>query len=86
MINKFGNSIVSNYNKLMSFDSVDALKGEVLSLLRATNENNVYSRKIVINISSIRDLVSLQKYVTNCMLKHMGYGLSNHRSVTTNTH
>ena len=65
-----------HYNDLMSVNSLEELKQELFQIIKKANENTMISRKITLSVINSSNLLNLQKYVTNSMLKYEGLGVS----------
>lgn len=66
----------AKYNELMTVGNVDELKQKLLTIVKEANDGAMISRKITLNVVGINSLLSLQKYVTNSMLRYQGMGLN----------
>jgi len=66
----------AKYNELMNVSDVDELKQKLLTIVKEANDGAMISRKITLNVVGINSLLSLQKYVTNSMLRYQGMGLN----------
>lgn len=76
MSNKIVSMFTAKYNELMTVGNVDELKQKLLTIVKEANDGAMISRKITLNVVGINSLLSLQKYVTNSMLRYQGMGLN----------
>jgi len=76
MSNKIVSMFTAKYNELMNVSDVDELKQKLLTIVKEANDGAMISRKITLNVVGINSLLSLQKYVTNSMLRYQGMGLN----------
>ena len=76
MKSKIVSMFTDHYNDLMSVNSLEELKQELFQIIKKANENTMMSRKITLSVINSSNLLNLQKYVTNSMLKYEGLGVS----------
>jgi len=76
MKSKIVSMFTDHYNDLMSVNSLEELKQELFQIIKKANENTMISRKITLSVINSSNLLNLQKYVTNSMLKYEGLGVS----------
>jgi hypothetical protein len=63
------------YNTLMGIQSVEGLRQELYQILVKADLQTTVRRKIILDINKFEQLVHLQRYVTNSMLKYQGLGV-----------
>ena len=76
MKSKIVSMFTDHYNDLMSVNSLEELKQELFQIIKKANENTMMSRKITLSVINSSNLLNLQKYITNSMLKYEGLGVS----------
>lgn len=69
------NYFASNYNDLMNINDVEQLKQRILMMVKMSNINAIEARKVSMTIGELRELVKVQYYVTNAMLRSQGMGI-----------
>lgn len=65
----------SHYESLMALTDFEALKNNVLGIVKESKINEMDKRKMIFEVENrISNLSKLQMYITNSMLKYQGQG------------
>lgn len=64
-----------HFNDLMSYQDLNSLKIAIKDIVSNSSIKEMDKRRIFLNLSSLDNLSSLQRYLTNSMLQYQGMGL-----------